>query len=129
MWCLYVFYLFIEFDASLHWFSRWILKQQIYNSEVNKSNNGEEFPGQHPSYRDPLKLALGCRHYKRNCKLFAACCNQLYPCIRCHDEVADHSLDRYLTHYIKKLLLLKSSRFSLFLITFLLLFPTNTQKI
>ncbi|XWS51065.1 hypothetical protein CRYUN_Cryun12cG0144200 [Craigia yunnanensis] len=74
--------------------SRWILKQQIYNSEVNKSNNGEEIPGQHPSYRDPLKLALGCKHYKRNCKLFAACCNQLYPCIRCHDEVADHSLDR-----------------------------------
>ncbi|XVE54866.1 hypothetical protein DITRI_Ditri03aG0117000 [Diplodiscus trichospermus] len=74
--------------------SRWILKQQIYNLEVNKSNNGEEIPGQHPSYRDPQKLALGCKHYKRNCKLYAACCNQLYPCIRCHDEVADHPLDR-----------------------------------
>lgn len=87
--------MFIEFDASLHWFSRWILKQQVYNLEVNKSHNGGEFPGQHPSYRDPRKLALGCKHYKRNCKLFAACCNQLYTCIRCHDEVADHSLDRY----------------------------------
>ncbi|XP_022768172.1 zinc finger protein BRUTUS-like At1g74770 [Durio zibethinus] len=74
--------------------SRWILKQQIYNLEVNKSKNGEETPGQYPSYRDPLKLALGCKHYKRNCKLFAACCNQLYTCIRCHDEVADHSLER-----------------------------------
>ncbi|XVF54236.1 hypothetical protein PTKIN_Ptkin05aG0164300 [Pterospermum kingtungense] len=74
--------------------SRWILKQQIYNLEVNKSNNGEEIPGQHPSYRDPLKLVFGCKHYKRNCKLFAPCCNQLYSCIHCHDEVADHSLDR-----------------------------------
>ncbi|WRX17327.1 zinc finger protein [Theobroma cacao] len=74
--------------------SRWILKQQVYNLEVNKSHNGGEIPGQHPSYRDPRKLALGCKHYKRNCKLFAACCNQLYTCIRCHDEVADHSLDR-----------------------------------
>ncbi|XVF09170.1 hypothetical protein REPUB_Repub07fG0068500 [Reevesia pubescens] len=75
--------------------SRWILTQQIYNLEVNNSNTGEEIPCQHPSYRDPLKLALGCKHYKRNCKLFATCCNQLYTCIRCHDEVADHSLDRY----------------------------------
>ncbi|XVF12013.1 hypothetical protein REPUB_Repub08aG0078000 [Reevesia pubescens] len=83
-----------EFDASLHWFSHWILKQQISNLEVKNSNNGEEIPGQHPSFRDPLKLALGCKHYKRNCKLFAACCNQLYTCIHCHNEVADHSLDR-----------------------------------
>ncbi|KHF98655.1 Uncharacterized protein F383_15864 [Gossypium arboreum] len=74
--------------------SRWILKQQISNLEVNNSNNGEGIPGQHPSYRDPLELALGCKHYKRNCKLFAPCCNQLYTCIHCHNEVADHKLDR-----------------------------------
>ncbi|MBA0718294.1 hypothetical protein Golax_006049, partial [Gossypium laxum] len=74
--------------------SRWILKQQISNLEVNNSNNGEGIPGQHPSYRDPLELALGCKHYKRNCKLFAPCCNQLYTCIHCHNDVADHKLDR-----------------------------------
>ncbi|OMO57245.1 Zinc finger, RING-type [Corchorus olitorius] len=74
--------------------SRWILKQQISNLEVNNIHNGEGIPGQHPSYRDPLQLVLGCKHYKRNCKLLAECCNQLYTCIRCHDEVADHSLDR-----------------------------------
>lgn len=59
------------------------------------SSDGEDIPGQHPSYWDPLKQVLGCKHYKRNCKLVTACCNQLYTCIRCHDEVADHSTDRY----------------------------------
>ncbi|OMO96591.1 Zinc finger, RING-type [Corchorus capsularis] len=84
--------------------SRWILKQQISNLEVNNSHNGEGIPGQHPSYRDPLQLALGCKHYKRNCKLLAECCNQLYTCIRCHDEVADHSLDR---KSVKKMMCMK----------------------
>ncbi|KAK8537558.1 hypothetical protein V6N12_043716 [Hibiscus sabdariffa] len=74
--------------------SRWILKQRMSNMEINKSNNGDGIPGQHPSYRDPLELALGCKHYKRNCKLFAPCCNQLHTCIHCHNEVADHKLDR-----------------------------------
>jgi zinc finger-like protein len=71
--------------------SRWIVRQQISHSV---SSNGEDIPGQNPSYIDPLKLILGCKHYKRNCKLFAACCHHLYTCRRCHDEVTDHSMDR-----------------------------------
>ncbi|RXH76061.1 hypothetical protein DVH24_001640 [Malus domestica] len=71
--------------------SRWIARQ---NSELTVASNGKEFPGQHPSYHDPLGVTYGCKHYKRNCKLFAACCNQLYTCIRCHDEMADHEIDR-----------------------------------
>ncbi|KAL5747354.1 hypothetical protein ACOSP7_024352 [Xanthoceras sorbifolium] len=74
--------------------SRWITGQQVTNSEVTPSSTGEEIPGQHPAYRDPLKLIFGCKHYRRNCKLVAPCCNQLYTCIRCHDEVADHLIDR-----------------------------------
>ncbi|KAJ0049275.1 hypothetical protein Pint_15297 [Pistacia integerrima] len=74
--------------------SRWITGQQITHSKISISSNGEEIPGQYPSYCDPVKLVFGCKHYKRNCKLMAPCCNQLYTCIRCHDEVADHSLDR-----------------------------------
>ncbi|XP_048330069.2 zinc finger protein BRUTUS-like At1g18910 isoform X1 [Ziziphus jujuba] len=71
--------------------SRWIVRQ---HSHLSVSSNGQEFPGQKPSYRDPLKLSFGCKHYKRNCKLVAPCCNQLYTCIRCHDEITGHSLDR-----------------------------------
>ncbi|KAF5459796.1 hypothetical protein F2P56_019714 [Juglans regia] len=71
--------------------SRWIVRQQISHPV---SSNGEDIPDQHPSYQDHLKLTFGCKHYKRNCKLLVACCNQLYTCRHCHDEVADHSLDR-----------------------------------
>ncbi|KAH9775852.1 zinc finger protein BRUTUS-like [Citrus sinensis] len=74
--------------------SRWITGQQMTHSKVTISSSGEEIPGQQPSYRDTEKLIFGCKHYKRNCKLVATCCNSLYTCIRCHDEVADHALDR-----------------------------------
>ncbi|KAK3226051.1 hypothetical protein Dsin_005913 [Dipteronia sinensis] len=74
--------------------SDWITGQKITQSEITASSNGEEIPGQNPSYQDPLKLLFGCKHYTRNCKLVAPCCNQLYTCIRCHDEVAEHQIDR-----------------------------------
>ncbi|PSR89630.1 Zinc finger protein BRUTUS-like [Actinidia chinensis var. chinensis] len=77
--------------------SRWIITQQKTHSEVPVSSNKEEVPGQSPSYKDPVKLTFGCKHYKRNCKLVAACCNQLYACRLCHDDVADHSMDRKAT--------------------------------
>lgn len=59
------------------------------------ANREGEIPGQSPSFKDPLKLTFGCKHYKRNCKLLAPCCNTLYTCIRCHDDLTDHSLDRF----------------------------------
>ena len=77
-------------------FSRWIITQQKTHSEVPVSSNKEEVPGQSPSYKDPVKLTFGCKHYKRNCKLVAACCNRIYACRLCHDDVADHSMDRYI---------------------------------
>ncbi|XP_004301304.1 PREDICTED: uncharacterized protein LOC101310711 [Fragaria vesca subsp. vesca] len=70
--------------------SHWRVKQR---SQLIASN-GKEFPRQHPSYQDPFGQTFGCKHYKRNCKLVAACCNQLYTCIRCHDEIAEHTIDR-----------------------------------
>ncbi|KAL2321921.1 hypothetical protein Fmac_026300 [Flemingia macrophylla] len=74
--------------------SRWIIRQKISSTEVNVENDELEFFGKHPSYRDPLKLIHGCKHYKRNCKLFSPCCNQLHTCIHCHNEESDHSIDR-----------------------------------
>ncbi|ESQ27678.1 hypothetical protein EUTSA_v10018022mg [Eutrema salsugineum] len=85
--------------------SRWIISQRIYNLEPSSlSSNIETVPGQHPSYRDPQSLIFGCNHYKRNCKLLAPCCEQLFTCIRCHDEEADHSVDR---KQIKKMMCMK----------------------
>ncbi|XP_073219425.1 zinc finger protein BRUTUS-like At1g18910 [Cicer arietinum] len=74
--------------------SRRIIRQHISSTDVNIKSDGQEFPGRHPSYRDPLKQIYGCKHYKRNCKLFAPCCNQLHACIHCHDEASDHSIDK-----------------------------------
>ncbi|XP_010416333.1 PREDICTED: uncharacterized protein LOC104702205 [Camelina sativa] len=75
--------------------SRWNILQRTYNMEPSSlSSNMETFPGQDPSYRDPHSLIFGCNHYKRNCKLLAPCCDKLFTCIRCHDEEADHSVDR-----------------------------------
>ena len=36
----------------------------------------------------------GCKHYKRKARLVAPCCNKVYPCRFCHDEVETHELDR-----------------------------------
>ncbi|GFP97673.1 uncharacterized ring finger protein c2f3.16 [Phtheirospermum japonicum] len=74
--------------------SRWTIKQKICHEEASVKIHNGEIPGQGPSYRDPLKFTFGCKHYKRNCKLFAPCCNKLYTCIRCHDDLTDHSVDR-----------------------------------
>uniref|UniRef100_M1B0F7 Zinc finger protein n=1 Tax=Solanum tuberosum TaxID=4113 RepID=M1B0F7_SOLTU len=73
---------------------QWILTQKLSNSEVAAANDMEKFPGQCPSYLDEQESIFGCSHYKRNCKLLAPCCKKLFPCIRCHDETTDHTLDR-----------------------------------
>lgn len=68
--------------------SRWINTQR-------KSDDVEEtISGLCPSYRDPHKLVFGCKHYKRNCKLVASCCNKLFSCRHCHDDATDHLMDR-----------------------------------
>ncbi|KAJ0536424.1 putative transcription factor C2H2 family [Helianthus annuus] len=53
--------------------------------------------GVYPSYRDSNESVFGCEHYKRNCKLVASCCNKLYTCRFCHDDVNDHPMDRKAT--------------------------------
>ncbi|KAK4375621.1 hypothetical protein RND71_006298 [Anisodus tanguticus] len=77
---------------------QWILTQKNSHSELATANNKEKITGQCPSFHDKTESVFGCKHYKRNCKLLAPCCNKLFPCIRCHDEIADHSLDRQIYH-------------------------------
>ncbi|KAL0326978.1 UNVERIFIED_CONTAM: Zinc finger protein BRUTUS, partial [Sesamum angustifolium] len=73
--------------------SRWIASQQ---SKTGEAEDGELL-GCLPSFRDSEKKIFGCEHYKRNCKLRAACCGKLVACRFCHDEVSDHSMDRKAT--------------------------------
>ncbi|KAK9277135.1 hypothetical protein L1049_006674 [Liquidambar formosana] len=78
--------------------SRWIAAQQkLPQARTGETSNGEDLLGCSPSYRDPEKQVFGCEHYKRNCKLRAACCGKLFTCRFCHDKVSDHSMDRKAT--------------------------------
>ena len=36
-----------------------------------------------------------CNHYKRNCKIECFECQKIYPCRFCHDDVEDHTLNRF----------------------------------
>ncbi|CAF2077972.1 unnamed protein product [Brassica napus] len=76
--------------------SRWIAAQQKLPKETEIALNGDVALGCTPSFRDPEKQIFGCEHYKRNCKLRAVCCDQLFTCRFCHDKVSDHSMDRKL---------------------------------
>ncbi|XP_047330056.1 zinc finger protein BRUTUS-like [Impatiens glandulifera] len=78
--------------------SRWIAAQQkLPQTRMGETLNDEELLGCSPSFRDPEKREFGCEHYKRNCKLRAACCGKFFTCRFCHDNVSDHSMDRKAT--------------------------------
>eukprot|EP00257_Ricinus_communis_P020353 XP_015579561.1 zinc finger protein BRUTUS [Ricinus communis] len=78
--------------------SRWIAAQQKSpQARTDECSNSEDLLGCFPSFRDLEKQIFGCEHYKRNCKLRAACCSKLFTCRFCHDKVSDHSMDRKAT--------------------------------
>ncbi|KAL8230661.1 hypothetical protein R6Q57_000439 [Mikania cordata] len=77
--------------------SRWINTQTKSHPDDDALDNNQGVPGVYPSYRDSHKLVFGCKHYKRNCKLVASCCNKLYTCRLCHDDATDHVMDRKAT--------------------------------
>nr|DAD47569.1 TPA_asm: hypothetical protein HUJ06_017506 [Nelumbo nucifera] len=78
--------------------SRWLAAQQkLPQARTEETMNGEAIIVWSPSFRDSEKQVFGCEHYKRNCKLVAACCGKLFTCRFCHDKVSDHSMDRKAT--------------------------------
>ncbi|MCO5564445.1 hypothetical protein L7F22_018106 [Adiantum nelumboides] len=79
--------------------SRWIVSQQHPSRTLLSSSSGEheDIPGRCPSYTSSNEDSFGCEHYKRNCKIRAACCGILFPCRFCHDKVSDHTMDRQAT--------------------------------
>lgn len=77
--------------------SRWIASQQKSQASTEEISHSEDVVGCSPSFRDMEKQIFGCEHYKRNCKLRAACCGKLFTCRFCHDEVSDHSMERKAT--------------------------------
>jgi RING finger/CHY zinc finger protein 1 len=37
---------------------------------------------------------LGCKHYKRNCKIEGICCDTFFTCRLCHNDHCDHEIER-----------------------------------
>ncbi|RZB91645.1 Zinc finger protein BRUTUS isoform C [Glycine soja] len=77
--------------------SRWIASQQKSSQSLGVESSKGDILETSLSFHDPEKKIFGCEHYKRNCKLRAACCGKLFTCQFCHDKVSDHLMDRKAT--------------------------------
>ncbi|KAJ0857117.1 putative Zinc finger, CHY-type [Helianthus annuus] len=69
-------------------------QQKLPQGSESDESDSERLHGCSPSFRDEEKQIFGCEHYKCNCKLHAACCQKLFTCRFCHDNVSDHTMDR-----------------------------------
>ncbi|KAL5228336.1 hypothetical protein ABZP36_016601 [Zizania latifolia] len=88
--------------------SRWIAAQQkLPEPRSEECSEDAGIPGCVPSYRDQENQIFGCEHYKRNCKLVAACCNKLFTCRFCHDKISDHMMERKATQEMMCMVCLK----------------------
>ena len=41
---------------------------------------------------DAYSESDSCSHYKSKCNIIASCCNEMFPCKKCHDLKKDHKL-------------------------------------
>ncbi|KAF9190554.1 hypothetical protein BGZ51_008492 [Haplosporangium sp. Z 767] len=46
------------------------------------------------TYNNKERGYLGCKHYRRSCKLKANCCDKWFNCRFCHDDSCDHAIVR-----------------------------------
>ncbi|GAM22817.1 hypothetical protein SAMD00019534_059920, partial [Acytostelium subglobosum LB1] len=53
------------------------------------------------SYNNEELGYLGCKHYRRSCKLKAACCGELFTCRFCHNDASNHEIDRFATQEVQ----------------------------
>lgn len=42
-----------------------------------------------------MNVSENCDHYDRGCYIVAQCCQKVFPCRVCHDDVCDHKIDRF----------------------------------
>jgi len=94
-------------DQSLSSQERAIQIQMLMNSNNNVGQNthtADDKNSSSESQKAPTYFMvnnqeteiLGCKHYKKNCKVKAPCCQKFFTCRRCHDEaVMDHKINRY----------------------------------
>lgn len=72
------------------------MQRKFLDSQESKDDIVQTTSEQHEKSYFPHTTILGCKHYKRNCKLKQDCCGKIFVCRLCHDEQTDHQCDRYL---------------------------------
>lgn len=63
----------------------------MVEADDRDSDDGVQTVTYHALHPEPI---MGCKHYMRNCKKFADCCDRWVSCRFCHDEQEDHPYDR-----------------------------------
>lgn len=69
---------------------------RLINKLTDKKSNFSNVTSEDKLPTHQSEGVLGCRHYKRACKLQAHCCGKWDTCRFCHDEVSDHNITRNL---------------------------------
>jgi uncharacterized CHY-type Zn-finger protein len=49
-------------------------------------------------------MTISCKHYDCDCKIVAPCCEKIYDCWRCHNELEDHEIKYDKRYDIKKII-------------------------
>jgi hypothetical protein len=80
----------IQRDSSLSQIEKNTLISNILRDQNNQNRN-----------LIAVKLKNECEHYKRNCSIISKCCGETFGCRLCHDEYADHKINRFDTEFIQ----------------------------
>ncbi|KAF9124949.1 hypothetical protein BGW39_007780 [Mortierella sp. 14UC] len=79
----------IQRDPNIKWQNS---KRSSDNHNVGSVEATEE--DLKKTYYNEEHSQLGCKHYRRGCKLKANCCGRWFNCRFCHDDASDHAIIR-----------------------------------
>ncbi|KAG0281919.1 hypothetical protein BGZ95_006426 [Linnemannia exigua] len=74
--------------------SRWQGAQSSSSSQVTNDSTEATEEDLKTTYNNAERGYLGCKHYRRGCKLKANCCGKWFNCRFCHDDVCNHAIVR-----------------------------------
>ncbi|KAF9307184.1 hypothetical protein BGZ74_009890 [Mortierella antarctica] len=92
----------IQRDPTISFADKAGMIQKLMSSKWQDSGKAVESKGSEETSEEDLKTTysnkeqghLGCKHYRRGCKLKANCCGKWFNCRFCHDDACDHAIVR-----------------------------------
>ncbi|KAG0096867.1 hypothetical protein BGZ93_003879 [Podila epicladia] len=90
----------IQRDPNIDFGAKAGMIQKLMSSKWNAQRVYDQKGDSIDATEDDLKTTfynaeqgqLGCKHYRRGCKLKASCCGKWFNCRFCHDDVCDHNI-------------------------------------